>query len=87
MALSIKNETVDRLARDLAEITGESITEAISRALEERLERETGKKRVNLLRDEINYIRERIARLPRLDNRSDDDIIGYDESGLPERSS
>lgn len=40
MALSIKNSEVDRLARELAELTGENLTEAISKALKERLERE-----------------------------------------------
>lgn len=39
MALSIKDPETDRLARALAEATGESITEAIRRALEERLTR------------------------------------------------
>jgi antitoxin VapB len=39
MALSIKTEDADRLARQLAAITGETMTEAVTRALEERLER------------------------------------------------
>ena len=39
MALSIKDPETDRLARALAEATDESITEAIRRALEERLTR------------------------------------------------
>jgi antitoxin VapB len=83
MALSIKNPEVDRLARELAEVTGEKLTEAISRALKERLERETGKRDKNRLYDEIKRIQERIARLPRLDERSDEELIGYDEHGLP----
>jgi antitoxin VapB len=40
MALSIKTEEADRLARDLARLTGESMTEAVTKALRERLERE-----------------------------------------------
>lgn len=39
MALSIKTEDADRLARQLAALTGETMTEAVTRALEERLER------------------------------------------------
>lgn len=39
MALSIRNPETDRLARELADATGETITEAISNALKERLER------------------------------------------------
>lgn len=40
MALSIKTDKADRLARDLAKLTGETMTEAVTVALEERLERE-----------------------------------------------
>jgi antitoxin VapB len=83
MALSIKNPEVDRLARELAEVTGENITEAIYKALEERLEKETGRKRSNFFRDKIKRIQERISRLPRKDHRTDDELIGYDERGIP----
>ena len=40
MALNIKSAETDRLARELAALTGESITEAVTRALELRLEHE-----------------------------------------------
>lgn len=40
MALSIKTEQADRLARELAALTGETMTEAVTRSLSERLERE-----------------------------------------------
>lgn len=83
MALSIKNSEVDRLARELSEITGESITEAIAQALKERLERETGKPKGKQLREEIERIQNRIDRLSRLDDRSDEEILGYDKHGLP----
>jgi antitoxin VapB len=82
MALSIKDPETDRLARALAEATGESLTEAIRRALEERLERESRRSR-RQVGPEIRRIQERLARLPELDRRSDDDIIGYDEYGVP----
>jgi antitoxin VapB len=83
MTLSIKNPEADRLARELAEATGESLTDAVIRALRERLERITGRRRAAGLGDEIARIQERIAQLPRLDERSDDEILGYDERGLP----
>ncbi len=83
MTLSIKNAEADRLARQLAEATGESLTEAVIRALRERLERITGRRRAAGLGDEIARMQERIARLPRLDQRSDEEILGYDERGLP----
>jgi antitoxin VapB len=40
MALSIKTEEADRLARSLARLTGENLTEAVTKALRERLDRE-----------------------------------------------
>lgn len=83
MPLSIKNPEADRLARRLAETTGESLTEAVIVALRERLEREAGRRHQHGLRDEIARIQERIARLPVLDDRSDDEILGYGEHGLP----
>lgn len=83
MALSIKNSEVDRLARELSNVTGETITEAISQALKERLERETGKPKGNKLREEIKRIQNRIDRLSRLDDRTDEEILGYDKHGLP----
>ncbi|NBC64392.1 MAG: antitoxin [Bacteroidetes bacterium] len=83
MALSIKNSEVDRLARELSKATGETITEAISKALKERLERETGKPKGKHFREEIERIQNRIQRLSRLDDRSDEEILGYDKHGLP----
>lgn len=83
MALNIKNPETDRLARELAEATGESVTQAITRALRERLERITGRRRAAGLGEEIARMQERIARLPRLDERSGEEILGYDEHGIP----
>lgn len=84
MALSIKNPEVDKLARELAEVTGESMTEAICNALKQRLEKETGRKQPNTLSDEVRRIRNRIARLPKKDHRSNEELIGYDKRGIPE---
>ena len=83
MALSIKHPEADSLARELAAETGESLTETVIKALRERLRRERGKTTVPLLRDELRAIRERCAALPVLDDRSPDEILGYDEHGLP----
>lgn len=82
MALSIKDDEADRLARELAKRTGESLTEAVTQALKERLQRLQLQKRRSLA-DELDNIALRCARLPRQDARSADDIIGYDEHGLP----
>ncbi len=83
MPLSIKDPKTDRLARDLAKRTGESITEAVTRAIEERLRRVTARSRGRSLADEIMEIGRRCASLPELDPRSADEIIDYDERGLP----
>ena len=83
MALNIKNEEADRLARELAELTGESLTDAVIESLRERLKRESGRAQHFGLREDIARIQQRIASLPSLDERSDEEIIGYDEAGLP----
>jgi antitoxin VapB len=84
MPLSIKAPEADRLARQLAKITGETITVAVTIAMRERLAREE-RKRENkeaLLAD-IRAIVDHFASLPVLDTRSADEILGYDENGLP----
>lgn len=83
MALSIKNPEAERLARELARVTGESLTEAITRALEARLVRETGRKYDPTLQEDIRRIQEEVARLPVLDDRTADELLGYDDDGLP----
>jgi antitoxin VapB len=83
MPLSIKDSETERLARDLAQCTGETITVATGKALEERLRRVGGERQKTLLLEELATIRRRCAALPVLDERRADDIIGYDDSGLP----
>ncbi len=83
MALSIKDPETDRLARALAEATGESITEAIRRALEERLNRETQRASTYRLQTVVRRVQERLAGLPVLDARDPDDLLAYDEHGVP----
>ena len=83
MALSIKDLRTEQLARALAERTGESITTATRRALEERLRRVGSDARKAALLDDMAASRRRWSALPVLDNRSEDEIIGYDKNGLP----
>jgi len=83
MALSIKHPEADRIARELAARTGESLTDAVINALRERLRREQGRIRAPRLRDEIRAIRERCRALPVLDQRPADEILGYDQHGAP----
>ena len=84
MPLSIKAPEADRLARQLAATTGETITAAVIVAMRERLEREKHKRRNDRsLAAELMAIGRHCASLPVLDPRSSDEILGYDENGLP----
>ena len=83
MALSIKNIEVERLARELAEKTGESLTGAIQTALQERSERLKRQRKGQILLSQLREILHRVDQLPVLDSRTPDEIIGYDENGLP----
>lgn len=83
MPLSIKNETTERLARQVAEATGESITEAIRKSLEERWEKVKKRRSSQALAQQVEHILRRVDSLPELDSRSPDEILGYDEHGLP----
>jgi antitoxin VapB len=83
VALNIKHPEADRLARILAQATGESITDAVLTALRERLQRETGRREPAALREDIRRIQQRFLRARRTDLPSADEIIGYDEHGLP----
>ncbi len=82
MALSIKNPEVERLARELATKTGESMTDAVMIALRERLARQEDDHRAWKVR-RLREIGEMGRRLPIFDTRSIEEIIGYDEHGLP----
>ncbi len=83
MALSIKDAETEQLARALARRTGESITTATRRALEERLRRVGGSVRKAALLEDLAASRRRWGALPVLDARTADEIVGYDEAGLP----
>lgn len=81
MVLSIKSEEADRLARELASVTGESLTDAVTEALRERLAATRRQRRGLAAR--LLQISEVSAARPRLDVRSDDEILGYGPHGLP----
>ena len=81
--LNIKNPEADRLARQLAHQTGETITEVVIEALREKLLREQGKRAPVELKEALLTIGQRCAALPDQDLRSPDEILGYDNKGLP----
>jgi antitoxin VapB len=83
MPLSIKNDETERLARQVASETGESLTEAIQKALQERLERLKLRRRSHVLADQVDDLLRRVDELPNLSSRPEDEILGYDEHGIP----
>jgi antitoxin VapB len=81
MAISIKNDKAEKLARQVAAEAGESLTEAVIHSLEERLERLKGRRSAPELAETLMAIGRRCNSLPDLDSRSADEILGYDENG------
>lgn len=82
MAFSIKNDEADGLVRELAALTGESLTTAVVESLRERLGRE--RRRAGVDRGErITRAIAALRLLPVLDDRTAEEILDYDESGLP----
>ncbi len=75
MPLNIKDEQTHAMARKLADLTGETMTKAVKTAIPQ------GKKRG--IADKLNRLAEYYSSLPVYDDRTPDEIIGYDENGLP----
>lgn len=83
MALNIRNPETERLAAELAKETGETKTEAVTRALRDRLGRVRRDRGRRSLADDLDDIAVRCARLPVIDSRPPDEILGYDAHGVP----
>jgi antitoxin VapB len=81
MTLTIQDPNAEQLARRLAEATGESISQAVARALEERLQKLRPASPSNVRAEQIIGIAKRGGVLPELDRRSPDAILGYAEDG------
>jgi antitoxin VapB len=87
MPLSIKNPRAEQLAAEVARVTGETLTDAVILALEERLERLRGRRTAPDLLARLTAISQRCARLPDSDSRTPDEILGYDAAGTFEGAS
>jgi antitoxin VapB len=83
--ISIKNDQTEILARKLAELTGETLTEAVRTAVAERYDRLRRARSGRSLADELNMIAVRCAKRPLVSRLTDDEILGYDDSGVPSR--
>jgi antitoxin VapB len=69
MALSIKSDKADRLARELATVTGESLTDAVTIAIEDRLARE--RRATSDVVGRLRRVREELRTVRLLDNRTE----------------
>lgn len=83
MTLSIKSDEADRLARELAAETGETPTEAVVIALRKRLDREHSRYAASRMRNRLARLAADVAALPVADDRTPEEVIGCDDSGLP----
>jgi len=83
MVLNIRTAETERLAAELALLTGRTKTEAVTEAIRDRLERLRRERTGRPLADELDDIGRRCAKLPVRDGRSADEILGYDEHGVP----
>jgi antitoxin VapB len=83
MALIIEHSETEHLAQSLAKLTGETIEMATKRAIEERLRRVSNRPPKGVLLDDMTDIRRRWSELPAIDDRTPEEIVGYDERGLP----
>ena len=83
MALNIRNPETEQLAEALARLTGETKTQAVTTALRDRLERIRRQRSGRRLADELDEIAVHCASLPVLDARNAEEILGYDDRGLP----
>lgn len=83
MALNIKDEETDRLARELAQLTGLPLTTAVREAIEAQLATLRRRRQVAAGPDLTAIITRGRARRT-LDTRPEDEILGFDQRGLPE---
>ena len=85
MQLNVRNQEAHQLAKELAKLTGQSITDAVTRVLRDAVAKARAERhdRVKRVMAEIDAITAHCASLPRLDSRSPEEILGYDEHGLP----
>ncbi len=83
VGLNIKKDEAHRLARELAKITGETVTAAVTEALRERLDRLRRERRPDLVERLMAIGKDCAARLKEPYRSADHGDILYDERGLP----
>jgi antitoxin VapB len=83
MSLNIKNKDAHKLARQLSRLTGESMTQAVTEAVRERLQRVQGKRAAKLSDRLLEIGRDCAARLKEPYRSADHGDLLYDKKGLP----
>jgi antitoxin VapB len=83
MSLNIKNAETHRLVQELAEMTGESLTTAVTEAVRERLDRLRGEEGTSLADRLLAIGRDCAARLPEPSRSADHADLLYGDDGLP----
>jgi antitoxin VapB len=83
MSILIKDPETDRLVRELAERTGESITESVRKAVWERLQRiPMSEGEIAARKRKLSELRDYFDSLPKINEHlTDDEILGYNEYG------
>ena len=84
MALNIKNAMAEKLARELADETGESLTDAVISALQSRLGAIRRVRESGPIAADVAEIQAFVKAQPERDTRTAEQILGYDEFGLPD---
>jgi hypothetical protein len=80
--MNIHSKRVDELAQRLARLAGEDVETALERAIEERLSRMAAPRAADRRAAFASFF-EQVSRMPVLDSRPVDEIVGYDRFGLP----
>jgi len=83
MSLNIKDEKTHRMARELARLTGESLTASVNQAVRERLERVRGSSRTSMAERLMEIGKDCASHLKEPYKSMDVDELLYDENGLP----
>lgn len=81
MPITVKNEKVEEMAREVARLSGRSLTEAIGHALRDQLRQLKQARRAPRARGALLEIAARCGSLPDVDTRPPEEILGYDDHG------
>ncbi len=83
MGINIKHDEYERAIRELAASRGLSLTDAIGLAVYNELQRDREAERKADFLKCVREVQAAFAAIPIVDPRTPDEILGYDEFGLP----